>query len=193
MNFNFPIILASNSPRRQQLLSDLGVEFEVKSASITEKYPPNLPPGEVPEFLAREKAEAIGNLEIDAMVISADTVVILDELILGKPRDLVEAKKFLRKLSQRKHQVVTGVCIKYRNRLLVFSDSTEVTFENLSDFEIDYYLQKSPPLDKAGAYGIQEWIGMIGVKEIKGSYFNVVGLPVQKLYQELKKFMTEES
>ena len=185
MNFNIPIILASNSPRRQELLAGLGVKFEVKSASVSEEFPSSLSPQEVSEFLAKQKAEAMASLEKNALIIAADTVVILDNTILGKPIDLVEAREFLKRLSGRKHQVVTGVCLKYQDRLSLFRDITEVTFGDLTAWEINHYLEKYQPLDKAGAYGIQEWIGMVGVTRIEGSYFNVVGLPVQKLYREL--------
>ena len=188
MNFKIPIILASNSPRRQQLLADLGLKFEVRSASVSEEYPASLRPQEVPEFLAKQKAEAMASIDKNALVIAADTVVILGSTILGKPKNPLEARGFLKKLSGRKHQVVTGVCIKCQDRLSLFNDITEVTFGDLTAWEIDHYLEEYQPLDKAGAYGIQEWIGMVGVTRIEGSYFNVVGLPVQKLYQELKEF-----
>ncbi len=188
MNFKIPIILASNSPRRQELLASLGVKFEVKSASISEQYAASLSPQEVPEFLAKQKAQAVACTERKALIIAADTVVILDNTILGKPKNQWEAGNFLRQLSGRKHQVVTGVCIKYQDRLSLFKDITEVTFGDLTAWEIDHYLEEYQPLDKAGAYGIQEWIGMIGVTRIEGSYFNVVGLPVQRLYKELREF-----
>jgi len=186
MNFKIPVILASNSPRRQELLAQMGVKFEVRSAFINEVYPADLPPQEVPEFLAKLKAEAMASFETNALIIAADTVVIVENTILGKPKDQIEARGFLRQLSGRKHQVVTGVCLKYQDRLSLFKDITEVTFGNLTAWEIDHYLEVYQPMDKAGAYGIQEWIGMVGVTRIEGSYFNVVGLPVQKLYQELK-------
>lgn len=188
MNLNMPIILASNSPRRQELLAGLGFEFEVKVASTREVFPEHLASQDVPEFLARKKALAIASKEQNSLIIAADTVVILDHTILGKPKDLLEAKEFLRKLSGRNHQVVTGVCLKYQDQISVFKDITQVSFATLTDNQIDYYLKKYAPLDKAGAYGIQEWIGMVGVTKIEGSYFNVVGLPVHKLYQALKKF-----
>jgi len=186
MNFKIPIILASNSPRRKELLAQLGVKFEVRSAFINEVYPTGLPPQEVPEFLAKLKAEAMASFETNALIIAADTIVIVENTILGKPKDQIEARGFLRQLSGRKHQVVTGVCLKYQDRLSLFKDITEVTFGDLTAWEIDHYLEEYQPMDKAGAYGIQEWIGMVGVTRIEGSYFNVVGLPVQKLYQELK-------
>jgi septum formation protein len=166
----------------------LGVKFEVKSASVSEEYPASLRPQEVPEFLAKKKAQAMASIEKNALVIAADTVVILRNTILGKPKNQLEARGFLKKLSGRKHQVVTGVCIKYQDRLSLFKDVTEVTFGDLTAWEINHYLEEYQPLDKAGAYGIQEWIGMVGVTRIEGSYFNVVGLPVQKLYRELKEF-----
>lgn len=188
MNFKIPIILASNSPRRRELLASLGVKFEVKSTSVSEEYPNSLSPQEVPEFLAKQKAQAVACTERKALIIAADTVVILGNTILGKPKNQLEARSFLKQLSGRKHQVVTGVCIKYQDRLSLFKDITEVTFGDLTAWEINHYLEEYQPLDKAGAYGIQEWIGMVGVTRIEGSYFNVMGLPVQRLYKELKEF-----
>jgi septum formation protein len=179
------VILASNSPRRKQLLADLGIEFEVRSANVAEHVPSGMIGSDVPEYLAKIKAEAVHQQAKNSLVIAADTVVILEESLLGKPKNRQEAKDFLLKLSGKKHQVVTGVCIIYKENTVLFKDTTLVSFRELSQNEVDHYLDKYHPFDKAGAYGIQEWIGMIGVTGIEGSYFNVVGLPVHKLYQEL--------
>ncbi len=186
MNFNLPIILASKSPRRQQLLASLGIPFEVKSVPVEEIYPESMPPLEVPQYLAQKKVAALAAGEKEALIIGADTVVLLNDQLLGKPRTLSQAAEFLRQLSGQKHQVVTGVCIQYQENISLFHDITEVQFADLSDDEIDYYVNKCQPLDKAGAYGIQEWIGLVAVTAIHGSYCNVVGLPVHRVYAEIK-------
>ena len=184
------IILASNSPRRRELLAGLGLDFEVKVLpDIAESYPDNLPATGVAGFIAREKAAPYRALigESD-LVITADTVVIVDEEVLGKPKDAEEARHMLQLISGRTHQVVTGVCLLTSDKEHSFSVTTDVTFKQLSDDEIAYYIEHYKPFDKAGAYGIQEWIGYVGVTSISGSYFNVMGLPVQRLWEELKKF-----
>ena len=192
------IILASNSPRRRELLSGLGLDYEVRTMpGLDESYPEGLAMEEIPQYISRKKAAAyiLGN---DELLITADTIVWLDGEVLGKPADEAEARQMLHKLSGRTHQVVTGVTLTYRNEELrmkseeslsyhSFASVSQVTFAELSDDEIDYYVSHYRPLDKAGAYGIQEWIGYIGVTSIQGSYFNVMGLPVQCLYTELKK------
>lgn len=184
------IILASNSPRRRELLAGLGLDFEVKVLpDIAESYPDNLPVASVAGFIAREKAAPYRALigESD-LVITADTVVIVDEEVLGKPKDAEDARRMLQLISGRTHQVVTGVCLLTSDKEHSFSVTTDVTFKQLSDDEIAYYIEHYKPFDKAGAYGIQEWIGYVGVTSISGSYFNVMGLPVQRLWEELKKF-----
>ena len=184
------IILASNSPRRRELLAGLGLDFEVKVLpDIAESYPDNLPVAGVAGFIAREKAAPYRALigESD-LVITADTVVIVDEEVLGKPKDAEDARRMLQLISGRTHQVVTGVCLLTGDMEHSFSVTTDVTFKQLSDDEIAYYIEHYKPFDKAGAYGIQEWIGYVGVTSISGSYFNVMGLPVQRLWEELKKF-----
>ncbi len=185
------VILASGSPRRSELLKALDVEFTVKVKSgISESYPPTLPAEKVPEYLAREKAHAyIDDIAADELVITADTVVIdHGGLILGKPHGTDEAHAMLHSLSGHRHKVVTGVCLLTGDgKVRSFSTQTSVEFANLSDSEIDYYVEKYHPLDKAGAYGIQEWIGCAAIKEINGSFYNVMGLPVQRLYEELKQ------
>lgn len=184
------IILASNSPRRRELLSGLDLDYQVKVLpDIEESYPAGLPTAEIPLFIAAEKAAAYKELISDReLIITADTVVVLGDTVLGKPKDLDEARTMLRSLSGRTHQVITGVCLMTSEKERRFSVTTDVTFKELSEEEINYYVQKYRPLDKAGAYGIQEWIGYIGVTGLQGSYFNVMGLPVQRIYNELKMF-----
>ena len=186
----YKIVLASNSPRRKELLAGLGIDFEVKVLpDIKESYPSELPVASIAEFIAAEKAEAYSRLMgRDELLITADTVVVVDDEVLGKPVDAEDAHNMLRKLSGRKHQVVTGVCLTSATKRRCFSVSTDVVFKELSDEEIAYYVERYKPFDKAGAYGIQEWIGYIGVTGLEGSYFNVMGLPVQRIYTELLSF-----
>ena len=181
------IILSSNSPRRRELLAGLGVDFEVKVIKgVDESYPATLPSEDVAEYIAREKAAAY-EVAADELVITADTVVVVGDDILGKPHDAAEARKMLREISDCTHRVVTGVCMKTLKETHSFSVVTGVTFKMLSDEEIDYYVEHYKPFDKAGAYGIQEWIGYIGVTGLEGSYYNVMGFPVQRVYEELTK------
>lgn len=181
----YKIILASNSPRRKELLAGLGIPFEIKLIpGIEEGYPADLPIHEIPQYISAEKAAAYSIAE-DELLITADTVVVLGEHILGKPADAEEAKKMLRELSGKTHLVITGVCLTTCRKQRKFSVSTKVTFKNLTEEEIDFYVSRYQPFDKAGAYGIQEWIGYIGVTDLEGSYFNVMGLPVQRIYEEL--------
>lgn len=185
---NYHIILASNSPRRKELLSGLDLDYEVKVLpDIEESYPEGLTMEEIPRYIAAEKANAYKNLmnEHD-LIITADTVVVLESMVLGKPKDLDDACRMLKLLSGKTHQVITGVYLMTKEKNRSFSVVTDVTFKELSDEEINYYVNKYHPLDKAGAYGIQEWIGYIGVTGLSGSYFNVMGLPVQRIYNELK-------
>jgi septum formation protein len=186
----YHIILASNSPRRRELLSGLDISYEVKVLpDIEESYPQDLPTEEIPLYIAAEKAAAYKDLmKDDELIITADTVVILGSEVLGKPSDLDKARRMLRRLSGQTHQVITGVCLMTRDKKRSFSVTTDVTFKELTDEEINYYVEKYQPLDKAGAYGIQEWIGYIGVTGLNGSYFNVMGLPVQRIYRELQNF-----
>lgn len=183
------IILASNSPRRRELLAGLGLDFEIKVLpNIDESYPKNLSVNEVSGFIACKKAAPYRALiGEDDLVITADTVVIVGDEVLGKPKDIDDARRMLRLISGRIHQVTTGVCLLTINKERSFSVTTDVTFKQLSDDEIDYYIEHYKPFDKAGAYGIQEWIGYVGVTSINGSYFNVMGLPVQRLWEEIKK------
>ena len=184
------IILASNSPRRRELLAGLDISFEVKVIpGIDESYPEDLPAVEVPQYISKAKADAyLGMIDDDTMVITADTVVVLDDEILGKPVDDDDARRILHKLSGKTHQVITGVCLTSLDKQHVFAVTTGVTFKQFTEQEIDYYVSHYHPLDKAGAYGIQEWIGHIGVTALNGSYFNVMGLPVQRIYMEMQDF-----
>lgn len=187
----YKIILASNSPRRRELLAGLGIDFDVRVVNnIDESYPAEkLRPHEVPLFLASKKAEANREyMKSDELVITADTVVISGNEVLGKPADDSDARRMLRMLSGKTHNVVTGVCLTSIDMQRKFIVSTDVTFKTLTDEEIEYYIKTCRPFDKAGAYGIQEWIGYIGVTGLNGSYFNVMGLPVQRIYSELQFF-----
>lgn len=182
--------LASGSPRRKELLTGLGLPFRIEvGKDEKEAYSDNLPHGQIPEFLARHKSESFHRpLENGEILITADTLVFKDGEILGKPKDRQDAFRILSLLSDATHTVKTGVCIRSSQRTVSFTDTTEVTFRKLSEDEIYHYIDCFKPYDKAGAYGIQEWIGYIGITGIKGSYFNVIGLPVQMLYDELIKF-----
>ena len=179
------IILASASPRRKELLAGLDLDFEVKVVKgVSESYPKTLRADEVPQYISREKAAAY-QVADDELLLTADTVVIVDNTILGKPHDADDARRMLRLISGRTHQVVTGVTLTTAKAQKTFGVSTDVTFRQLTDDEIDYYIAHYRPFDKAGAYGIQEWIGYVGVTSIHGSYYNVMGLPVQRIYQEI--------
>lgn len=186
----YRIILASNSPRRKELLAGLGVDYEVRTLpDVDESYPETLQGGDIPLFISKIKADAYKTLlQPDELMITADTIVWMDGMVLGKPRNKLGAIEMLRQLSGGVHYVYTGVSITTQTRQESFYVATEVRFANLTDEEIEYYVDTYQPMDKAGAYGVQEWIGYIGVENIKGSYFNVMGLPVQRLYTELKKF-----
>lgn len=185
MNLVRPLLLASNSPRRKELLAGLGLGFKVRVKEVNEDYPAHLKRGEIAEYLASHKAAAYLEDIQDEALITADTIVCLGDAVLNKPADYEEAFTMLRSLSGTSHEVITGVCILTKENKTVFHDTTKVYFKALSDSEIDYYITTYKPYDKAGAYGIQEWIGMIGIERIEGSYFNVVGMPVQKLYAKL--------
>lgn len=191
MDIGYRLILASNSPRRKELLSGLGVQFDTRVINgIDESYPEGLSVSEIPLYISGKKADAYrSGMSSDELIITADTIVAVDNTILGKPVSAEDARRMLRMLSGRSHQVVTGVTLTTVKARHSFSVTTEVWFSQLSDSEIDYYVNKYSPLDKAGAYGIQEWIGYVGVERIDGSYFNVVGLPVQRLYRELLAFV----
>ena len=183
------IILASNSPRRKELLKGLDIDFEVRVIpDIDESYPPDLPPDEIPCYIAQKKAAAYHtSMQSDELIITADTVVVLDGDILEKPVDKNDAIRMLKRLSGRKHQVITAVTLTTIDKQHSFSVNSYVDFAKLTGEEIEYYVDNYKPYDKAGAYGIQEWIGYVGVRSIEGSFYNVMGLPIQRLYQELKK------
>ena len=187
---NYHIILGSNSPRRKELLAGLDLDFEVKVIpGLEEHYPTTLQPEEIPVFLAKQKAAAyIPTLPEKTLLITADTIVWNRNEVIGKPKNREDAIQMLQSLSGHEHHVVTGVCLTTTEKQKAFSVISAVKFATLTDEEIGYYVDKYQPFDKAGAYGIQEWIGYVGVENINGSFYNVMGLPVQRLYQELKKF-----
>lgn len=185
----YKVILASGSPRRRELMAGLGVNYEVRILpDVDESYPDTLQGEEIPLYIAKEKADAyIPMMQPDELIITADTIVWLDGKVLGKPRDREDALQMLRTMSGRTHEVFTGVCITTTDWQRSFTAQTEVRFATLSEDEIIYYVDNFKPMDKAGAYGVQEWIGFIGVENISGSYYNIMGLPVQRLYRELLK------
>lgn len=188
----YEIILASKSPRRQQLLSDLGLSFSVEIIETPEIYPEDMDRYKIPAYLAEMKAGCFeANLQENKLIITADTIVWLEGKVLNKPENYSAGFEMLKSLSGKKHQVLTGVCILTKAKKKSFVVSTDVWFKELSDSEIHFYLENYKPYDKAGAYGIQEWIGYIGITRIEGSYFNVMGLPVSELYHELKKFISD--
>lgn len=186
----YKLILSSNSPRRKELLAGLGIPFDVLLIDgIDESFPQDLNPLEVAAFISQKKAAAYkSTLQPQEVIVTADTVVLCSGQILGKPQNEEDAHRMLRMLSGKVHQVITGVTILSTEKEKTFSVVTDVTFKELTDEEIAYYIQFCQPFDKAGAYGIQEWIGYVGVTQLQGSYFNVMGLPVQRIYEELKSY-----
>lgn len=180
-----PIILASGSPRRQFLMREAGFDFTIDTPNVDESFPDSLPSDQVARYLAAKKAEQYRLSITDQIIVTADTVVILDNKILNKPNDAIEAEAMLSELSGKTHLVMTGVCILSKEKEETFDDTTEVTFKNLSDQEINYYVKNYKPFDKAGAYGAQDWIGMVAIEKLSGSYFNVMGFPIHKVYQHL--------
>jgi septum formation protein len=184
------LILASQSPRRQYLLKELGLDFEIRTTYVKEVYPEGLTPEQIAVFLAELKAGSFDTARMDdkAIIITADTIVSVGAEILGKPGNYTEAVSMLRKLSGRKHDVITAVCLKSKKAQKTFHVLSSVHFKELTQEEIDYYIDNFQPFDKAGGYGIQEWIGYIGITKIEGSFFNVMGLPVRELYEELLAF-----
>ena len=181
------IILGSNSPRRKQLLQDAGINFEIRAFPTNENYPTKLKGSEITEYLVKKKSKEFKGVKDDEIIITADTIVWTQNEHLGKPNNITEAKKFLEKLSNMKHEVITSVCFTEKEKQTIISESTFVLFKKLSISEINYYLNNFDFLDKAGAYGIQDWIGNIGVKRIEGSYTNVIGLPVSQVIDVLQK------
>jgi septum formation protein len=182
---NYNVILASGSPRRQQFFKDLDINFTIQLKEIAEIYPKELKGTAITDYLAVLKSKAFVNLQEKELLITSDTIVWLENKALGKPKNTEDAFKMLRKLSGKKHEVITSIAIRSTSFQKIINDITTVTFKELSDEEISYYINNYKPFDKAGAYGIQEWIGFIGIENIEGSYFNVVGLPTHKLYKEL--------
>ena len=187
---NYDIILASNSPRRKELLQRLGLPFKVRTLfGVDESFPENLRGEERALYIARQKAEAYkSSMSSNELLITADTIVCLDGVVMGKPYGAENAKTILRQLSGRVHQVITGVTVLTQVKRESFAVTSHVKFANVTEDEIDYYVDNYLPFDKAGAYGIQEWFGLVAVEELRGSYFNVMGLPVQRLYTVLKQF-----
>ena len=182
---NYNVILASGSPRRQQFFKDLEIDFSIQLKEIEEIYPENLKGVAITDYLSNLKSDAFSTLNDNDLLITSDTIVWLEGKALGKPKDAKDAFTMLRAMSGKKHEVITSVCLKSTSFQKIINDITIVTFKELSDDEIHYYINNYKPFDKAGAYGIQEWLGFIGIEKIEGSYFNVVGLPVHKLYKEL--------
>lgn len=187
---NYDIILASNSPRRKELLQRLGLPFKVRTLfGVDESFPENLRGEDIALYIARKKAEAYkSSMSSKELLITADTIVCLDGVVMGKPYGAENAKTILRQLSGRVHQVITGVTVLTKVKQESFAVTSHVKFANVTEDEIDYYVDNYLPFDKAGAYGIQEWFGLVAVEELRGSYFNVMGLPVQRLYTVLKQF-----
>ena len=186
---NYNIILASQSPRRLELLHGLNIPFEVHAIDVDESYPSQMVGVDIPMYLAEKKADAYSEkMNDNTLLITADTIVWHEGEVFGKPTDKADATRMLKSLSGKTHQVITGVCISTLNKRKTFHVISEVRFSRLSPEEIEYYIQNFQPYDKAGAYGVQEWIGYIGVEYIEGSYFNVMGLPIQRLYSELKRW-----
>lgn len=180
-------VLASQSPRRKQLLEWAEVDFEIIVSEAEESYPPHLEPEEAAVYIAAKKAAAVSE-KTDKTVIAADTIVVLGNEIIGKPKDRADAVAILQKLSGQKHRVITGVCLTNQERVLIFADVTEVEFHPLTTAQIEFYVGKYKPYDKAGAYAIQEWIGVVGIKSINGDFYNVMGLPVSRIVKALKNF-----
>lgn len=185
----YKIVLASGSPRRQQFLRELNVDFEVRLKEVDEIYPDTLQGSEITDYLAELKATALDeSLSDNEILITSDTIVWHENKALGKPKDKIDAFNMIKSLSGKTHEVITSVCIKNAKKSETFNETTRVTFNSLTDEEIAYYLEEYKPYDKAGSYGIQEWIGLVAIARIEGSYANVVGMPVDKVYQHLSKF-----
>jgi len=193
MQLTRPLVLASNSPRRQQLLREAGFSFRVEVRPTDETYPADLPVADVPAFLARQKAAEFRADLGDDLVLCADTIVVVDNQVLNKPADANEAAAMLRLLSGRAHQVMTGLCLLSDDQTLTLTDTATVVFRELTEAEIDFYIRRYRPFDKAGAYGIQEWIGMVGIERIEGSFYTIMGLPVHQVYQVLSAYAAENA
>ena len=190
MKFPFQIVLGSQSPRRKELLSLMNIDFRVEVQEVEESYPENLTPVEIATHIASKKAKAFKGLSANELLITADTIVAQHQHILGKPTDAAHAKEMIQQLAGNTHEVITAVAFQYQSQLITFHDCTKVYMNPLSEAEINHYIENYKPYDKAGAYGIQEWIGLVAIQKIEGSYTNVMGLPTEKLYQELQKIKT---
>ena len=188
MNLKFPLILASKSPRRQELLRQAGFSFQVQSKETDESFSADMPAEKVARYLAEKKAAAFKEELNNEILLTADTTVLIDGQVLNKPANREEAQSMLRKLSGRSHQVVSGACLLHKEEVSSFDDVTEVFFREISEQEIAYYIDSYQPYDKAGAYGIQEWIGLVAVEKIIGSFYTVMGLPVHEVYRHLKEY-----
>ena len=183
----YKILLGSKSPRRKELLKKMDLKFKVVEVESDESYPEILPASEIPEYLSLKKSLNYNNLKKNELLVTADTIVVIKGVVLGKPKNKTEAKKMLKWLSGRKHRVITGVCLRTKNDILTFSDMSEVYFKKLTLKEISYYVDNYRPFDKAGGYGVQDWIGLVGIEKIKGSFYNIMGLPTEKLMTYLKE------
>ncbi len=190
LKFPFQIVLGSQSPRRKELLSLMNIDFRVEVQEVEESYPKNLTPIEIAIHIASKKAKAFKGLSANELLITADTIVAQHQHILGKPKDAAHAKEIIQQLAGNTHEVITAVAFQYQSQLITFHDCTKVYMNPLSEAEINHYIENYKPYDKAGAYGIQEWIGLVAIQKIEGSYTNVMGLPTEKLYQELQKIKT---
>jgi len=188
MNLPYHLILASKSPRRQELLRSLELDFEIRTNEVDESFPASMVVNNVAEYLAVKKSEAFDALKSNELVITSDTTVLNEGRILNKPKNAKEAFGMIQSLSGKTHQVITGICLRSSKKKVSFSETTKVTFRELKDTEIEHYIERYKPFDKAGAYGIQEWIGMIGIQKIEGDYYNVMGLPLFRVYEELSHF-----
>jgi len=189
MRLSKTLILASNSPRRKEIMSNAGFEFTVKVKPTDEHFSDTMPVEEVPIYLAKTKADCFTDELNDEIILCADTVVIINNQILNKPADATEAKAMLRLLSNQTHRVITGVCVMTKDETITFSDTALVTFKELTDWEIDYYIETCRPFDKAGSYGVQDFIGMIGIPRMEGSFYTVMGLPIHRVYEHLEKYI----
>jgi len=192
--FQYKIILASKSPRRLQLIKQMGFEVGVRTINVEEVYPKEIPYNNIAEYLAQKKAEGfnISNIKEKEILLTADTIVFIDNKPIGKPKDREEAISFLQNLSEKEHKVITGCCLKTKYKTSTFSVCTNVFFKKLSQEEIEYYIDKYQPYDKAGAYGIQEWIGLIGIEKIDGCFYNVMGLPTTELFKQIKEIISNQ-
>jgi septum formation protein len=191
LSLNFPLILASNSPRRREILGQAGFAFSVVASDVDESFPTDMPLNEVPVFLSEKKARVLADINPHAIILAADTVVILDNVILNKPTDKSEAREMLQLLSAKTHEVVTGITLITPNETVSIADSAMVSFRSLADWEVDWYVKGGFGLDKAGAYGVQDFIGMAGIEKLEGSFYTVMGLPIFHVFDLLKPYILD--